>query len=148
MSPRRSKSAAAEEQIEIPSRNGNMDGAKRAVLLPVSGAFHSLLMEYAREGLADALTGVEIRAPRCPVYLNVTAQPSQSPDDIRQRLLEQLMAPVKWAQTLVNMHVDGIERYVEVGTGNVLSGLVRRTVGRDVTALTAGTAQELDALAA
>ncbi len=121
-------------------------GAKRAVLLPVSGAFHSLLMEYAREGLADALTGVEIRTPRCPVYLNVTAQPSRDPDDIRQRLLEQLMAPVKWAQTLVNMHVDGVERYLEVGTGNVLTGLVRRTVGRDIHALTAGTPEELDAL--
>lgn len=123
-------------------------GAKRAVRLPVSGAFHSLLMEYAREGLADALTDVEILAPRCPVYLNVTARPCQDPSDIRQRLLEQLMAPVKWAQTLVQMQADGIARFVEVGTGNVLTGLAKRTLGRDIAAQTAGTAEELATLEA
>ncbi len=121
-------------------------GVRRAVALPVSGAFHSLLMEYARNGLAEALTDVEIRVPRCPVYLNVTAQPTRDPADIRQRLLEQLMAPVRWAQTLVQMQADGATRFVEVGTGGVLTGLVRRTLGRDVDAATAGTAGELDAL--
>lgn len=132
--------------VEAAVARASEFGARRAVLLPVSGAFHSLLMEYAREGLAEALTDVDIRVPRCPVYLNVTAEPSRDPTDIRQRLLEQLMAPVKWAQTLVQMHTDGVERYVEVGTGGVLTGLVRRTLGRDVTAQTAGTALELDAL--
>ncbi len=134
------------EAVEAAIRLAPECGARKAIRLPVSGAFHSLLMEYARDGLAEALTHVEIAAPRCPVYLNVTACPTQDPTDIRQRLLEQLMAPVKWAQTLVQMREDGIDRFVEVGTGAVLTGLVRRTLGRDVTALTAGTAGELEGL--
>ncbi len=121
-------------------------GARRAVRLPVGGAFHSLLMAYARDGLADALTQVPLVTPRYPVYLNVTAAPTQEPDLIRQRLLEQLMAPVKWAHTLVQMQADGITRFVEVGTGNVLTGLVRRTIGRDAVTATAGTMAEIDAL--
>lgn len=121
-------------------------GARRVLALPVSGAFHSPLMEYAREGLADALESAEIRSPRCPVYLNVTAAPTSSPDDIRRRLLDQLTAPVRWAQTLEAMRDDGATRFVEVGAGNVLAGLVKRTLGRDLDTATAGTADELDAI--
>ncbi len=121
-------------------------GAKRVVPLPVSGAFHSPLMAYARDGLAAALEAAEIAAPRCPVYLNVTAQPATDPDEIRRRLLEQLTAPVRWAQTLEAMHADGAERFVEVGAGKVLAGLARRTLGREVGTATAGTADELDAM--
>jgi [acyl-carrier-protein] S-malonyltransferase len=121
-------------------------GARRVVSLPVSGAFHSPLMEYARDGLAEALDKAEIHAPRCPVYLNVTAEPTTNPDEIRRRLLDQLTAPVRWAQTLEAMRADGAERFVEVGAGNVLSGLVKRTLGRDLDTATAGTADELDAL--
>ncbi|PSQ83152.1 MAG: [acyl-carrier-protein] S-malonyltransferase, partial [Bacteroidetes bacterium QH_2_63_10] len=69
----------------------------RAIPLPVSGAFHSPLMEYAREGLAEVLDTVNIQEPHCPVYLNVTGQPSTDPDEIRQRLMEQLLSPVRWA---------------------------------------------------
>ena len=121
-------------------------GAKRVVPLPVSGAFHSPLMGFARDGLAATLETLEVRAPRCPVYLNVTAAPTTDPGEIRQRLLEQLTAPVRWAQTLEAMHAGGADRFVEVGSGNVLSGLVRRTLGRDVEAVTAGTAGELETL--
>lgn len=121
-------------------------GARRVVRLPVSGAFHSPLMEYARDGLAGALVDLEIRPPSCPVYLNVTAESTRDPDEIHKRLLEQLMAPVRWSQTLRRMQSDGANRFVEVGAGTVLSGLVRRTLGRDLQALPAGTADDLDAL--
>jgi [acyl-carrier-protein] S-malonyltransferase len=119
-------------------------GARRVVALPVSGAFHSPLMAYAREGLAEALGKAEIRAPLCPVYLNVTAAPATDPDEIRRRLLDQLTAPVRWAQSLEAMRADGAERFVEVGAGNVLAGLVKRTVGRDVDTVAAGGAEELE----
>ena len=121
-------------------------GAKRVVPLPVSGAFHSPLMGFARDGLAEALAALTISAPRCPVYLNVTAAPETDPEAIRRRLLEQLTAPVRWAQTLQRMHADGATRFVEVGAGNVLAGLARRTLGRDIEAATAGTATEIGSL--
>ena len=103
-------------------------------------------MGYARDGLARSARKAEIRAPRCPVYLNVTAQPTTDPDEIRRQLLAQLTAPVRWAQTLEAMHADGADRFVEVGAGNVLAGLVKRTLGRTLDTATAGTADELAAL--
>ncbi len=121
-------------------------GARKVVALPVSGAFHSPLMAHARDGLAEALAHLDLRAPRCPVYLNVTAAPSTDPEEIRARLLEQLMAPVRWAQTLRAMQANGAERFVEVGAGNILSGLARRTLGRDVATATVGTADEAAAM--
>jgi [acyl-carrier-protein] S-malonyltransferase len=121
-------------------------GARRVVLLPVSGAFHSPLMEFAVDGLREALEAATIRQPVCPVYLNVTAKPTSDPDEIRRRLVEQLTAPVLWAQTLEAMHADGASRFVEVGTGAILSGLAKRTLGRGVDTVQAGTAAEIDAL--
>ncbi len=118
-------------------------GAKRVLPLPVSGAFHSPLMAYAVDGLGEALEAATITAPRCPVYLNVTAQPTTDPDEIRRRLLDQLTAPVRWAQTLEAMHADGADRFVEVGAGKVLSGLVKRTLGREVETAAAGTAEDI-----
>ncbi|WP_412061891.1 ACP S-malonyltransferase [Rubrivirga sp. IMCC45206] len=123
-------------------------GARRVVPLPVSGAFHSPLMAFARDGLAETLAALDLRAPSCPVVLNVTAQPTTEPDEIRQRLLDQLTAPVRWAQTVERMAADGATRYVEVGTGKVLSGLVRRTLGRDAVTAPAGTADEVAAVEA
>jgi [acyl-carrier-protein] S-malonyltransferase len=120
-------------------------GAKMVVQLSVSGAFHSPLMEYAVSGLADGLAKIDINIPRCPVYLNVTAQPSTNPDEIRQRLLDQLTAPVLWAQTLNQMNADGITSFLEVGAGNVLSGLVKRTIGRAAQTAQAGKAEQLQA---
>jgi len=107
-------------------------GARRALPLPVSGAFHSPLMEFAAEGLAEGLAALTINEPVCPVYLNVTAAPSQNPDEIRQRLVDQLTAPVKWAQSLKTMEQDGASNFVEIGAGKVLSGLVKRTLGREL----------------
>ena len=118
----------------------------RAIPLPVSGAFHSPLMEYAREGLGEVLAAVTIDAPDCPVYLNVTAEPTTDPDEIRRCLMEQLLSPVRWAQLLRRMHADGATRFVEVGAGDVLRGLVGRTLGDDVETAGAGTPGDIDAL--
>ena len=123
-------------------------GARRALPLPVSGAFHSPLMEDARAALGAALEAVDWQPPRCPVYLNVTARPTTDPAEIRARLLEQLTSPVRWSQTLQAMPADGAERFVEVGTGSVLSGLVKRTIGRQADTSQAGTAADVDALGA
>jgi [acyl-carrier-protein] S-malonyltransferase len=123
-------------------------GARRVIPLAVSGAFHSPLMAFARDGLAETLDALDIREPACPVVLNVTAEPTVSPDEIRQRLLEQLTAPVRWAQSLKRMQAEGADRFVEVGTGKVLSGLVKKTLGRDADTAQAGTAADLDTLAA
>lgn len=137
-----------EDAVKRAMERAGAHGARRVIPLPVSGAFHSPLMDYAREGLGEALEALDIAEPRCPVYLNVTAAPTKDPDEIRQRLLQQLLSPVRWAQTLQHMHRDGAERFVEVGAGRVLSGLVRRTLGRDVEALQAGTAEECEAVEA
>lgn len=118
----------------------------RTIRLPVSGAFHSPLMEYAQDGLSEALERVTINQPQCPVYLNVTAEPTTDPAEIRQRLLEQLLSPVRWAQTLRHMQEQGATTFIEVGAGKVLQGLVRRTLGRDVEAQGAGTADEIGTL--
>ncbi len=134
--------------------SGDVDAVERAtgaingrsVPLSVSGAFHSPLMEYAREGLAEVLDTVPLQTPRCPVYPNVTAEPTTDPDEIRQRLTEQLLSPVRWAPTLRRMHEDGATRFVEVGTGQVLQGLVGRTLGGDVEAIGAGTPDEIEAV--
>lgn len=120
-------------------------GARRAIALPVSGAFHSPLMGHARDGLAKALEGIAIQTPQCPVYLNVTAAPSSDPEEIRARLLEQLMSPVRWSQTLVAMQDAGATSFAEVGAGKVLSGLVKRTLGRKVSTAAIGTSDDISA---
>jgi [acyl-carrier-protein] S-malonyltransferase len=103
-------------------------------------------MEYAREGLGEVLEAVDIQEPDCPVYLNVTGEPSTDPDEIRQRLMEQLLSPVRWAQSLRRMEEDGATRFVEVGAGDVLRGLVGRTLDEAETA-GAGTPDDIEALA-
>ena len=101
-------------------------GAKRALPLPVSGAFHSPLMEPARLELAEAIDKTPFRAPVCPVYQNVTALPTTEPDVIKDNLLRQLTAPVRWTQTVRNMVADGADSFLEIGPGTVLQGLVKR----------------------
>ena len=101
-------------------------GAKLAKELPVSGAFHSPLMEPAREGLKAALETVAIRDAEFPVYANVTASAVTSAREIRRLLFEQLTKPVRWEETVVNMVADGASRFVEIGPGKVLQGLVKR----------------------
>ncbi|MDW8332960.1 MAG: ACP S-malonyltransferase [Bacteroidia bacterium] len=101
-------------------------GAKLAKLLPVNGAFHSPLMEPARERLAAAIAAAQFRAPVCPVYQNVCARPQTDPEVIRQNLIAQLTAPVLWTQTIENMVADGAESFHEIGPGKVLQNLVKR----------------------
>lgn len=103
------------------------DGARMAMLLPVSGAFHSSLMEPAFVGLKESLENLEINTPNCPIYSNFTAKPTSDVDEIRSNLLDQLMNPVRWTQTLQNMIANGASSFVEVGPGKVLQGLVKRT---------------------
>ena len=103
-------------------------GARRALPLPVGGAFHSPLMQPAREELARAIEQADFRTPRCPIYQNVDAQPHTDPEQIKQNLIAQLTAPVRWTQSVQAMAADGITRYVELGPGSVLQGLVRKIV--------------------
>ena len=101
-------------------------GARRALPLAVSGAFHSPLMEPARAGLAQALAEAPFRAPRMPVYCNVTAQPAQTSGEIRSLLERQLVSPVRWSEQVRRMAADGADEFIEIGAGSVLSGLVKR----------------------
>jgi [acyl-carrier-protein] S-malonyltransferase len=101
-------------------------GARRALLLPVGGAFHSPLMEPAREELATAIENTQFTAPACPIYQNVSTVAVTNPDEIRKNLISQLTAPVKWTQSIQNMVKDGATHFVEVGPGNVLQGLVKK----------------------
>ncbi|MBI2967383.1 MAG: ACP S-malonyltransferase [Bacteroidetes bacterium] len=105
-------------------------GAKRAILLPVGGAFHSPLMEPARAELAEAITAARFSKPVCPVYQNVNAAPVFDPDEIKKNLIAQLTSPVRWTQTVENMIRDGAKTFIEVGPGKVLQGLVKK-VNRD-----------------
>ena len=101
-------------------------GAKRALILPVGGAFHSPLMEPAREELAAAIEATQFSSPICPVYQNVSALPVATPDEIKKNLVIQLTAPVKWTQIMQNMLADGVTEVVEVGPGKVLQGLFKK----------------------
>lgn len=101
-------------------------GAKRALVLPVGGAFHSPLMEPARQELAAAIEKTELHAPVCPIYQNVDAQPSKDPKVIKEKLLMQLTSPVRWTQTVLNMHHDGATEFFELGPGTVLQGLIKK----------------------
>ncbi len=101
-------------------------GAKRALLLPVGGAFHSPLMEPAREELEGAIATTAFIAPICPIYQNVTAAAVTDPAEIRKNLLIQLTAPVRWTQTMQAMLADGATEVVEVGPGKVLQGLFKK----------------------
>jgi [acyl-carrier-protein] S-malonyltransferase len=108
-------------------------GAKRALPLPVGGAFHSPLMEPARAELAEGIEKATFHKPVCPVYQNVTAKPSTNPDEIKANLLAQLTAPVRWTQSVQNMVNDGATHFVELGPGKVLQGLITKTVSSDCT---------------
>ncbi len=101
-------------------------GAKRALPLVVGGAFHSPIMEPARVELARAIEATGFHTPVCPVYQNVDAEPSTDPEVIKEKLLKQLTSPVRWTKTVLNMHAAGAAEFVEVGPGNVLTGLVKK----------------------
>lgn len=101
-------------------------GAKRALLLPVGGAFHSPLMEPASVRLADAIDKTNFRSPSCPVYQNVDAKAYTNPEQIKQNLIAQLTTPVRWTQTVQNMVANGATTFTEAGPGRVLQGLVKK----------------------
>ncbi|MBQ8916045.1 MAG: ACP S-malonyltransferase [Alistipes sp.] len=101
-------------------------GARRALVLPVGGAFHSPLMEPAREELARAIAEAEFTTPRCPIYQNVDAEPHTNPEEIKQNLIAQLTAPVRWTQIVRRMVADGYTDFTELGPGAVLQGLIRK----------------------
>jgi [acyl-carrier-protein] S-malonyltransferase len=101
-------------------------GAKRAIILPVGGAFHSPLMEPAREELASAIEATVFNQPICPVYQNVTASAVSNPAEIKENLVSQLTAPVRWTQTMNQMIADGATEVIEVGPGKVLQGLFKK----------------------
>jgi len=101
-------------------------GARRALVLPVGGAFHSPLMEPARAELARAIESTTFNTPVCPVYQNVTASAITNPDEIKENLVAQLTAPVRWTQTMQQMIADGVSGFTEVGPGKVLQGLVKK----------------------
>ncbi len=101
-------------------------GAKRALMLPVGGAFHSPLMAPAGEELSSAINNTAIKSPICPIYQNVTAQPVNDPDRIKDNLKAQLTAPVRWTQIMQNMITDGCAEAVEVGPGRALQGMFKK----------------------
>jgi len=111
-------------------------GAKRALPLKVGGAFHSPLMEPARQELAEAIDATAFHAGTCPVYQNVDGNPYTDPSLIRANLVRQLTSPVRWTQTMQHMLADGCKEYIEVGPGNVLQGLLRK-VDREIEARSA-----------
>jgi [acyl-carrier-protein] S-malonyltransferase len=112
--------------VEIACEKMKAAGAKRALPLPVGGAFHSPLMEPAREKLAKAIESTVFNTPVCPVYQNVNAQPAKDVNTIKANLIAQLTAPVRWTQSVQQMTKDGAKTYVECGPGKVLQGLVKK----------------------
>ena len=109
-------------------------GARRALVLPVGGAFHSPMMEPAREELATAIKETQFNEPACPVYQNVPASAVTSATEIKENLMKQLTAPVKWTQSIQSMIADGGTQFIEVGPGKVLQGLMRK-IDRSVEAI-------------
>jgi [acyl-carrier-protein] S-malonyltransferase len=112
--------------IEIACEKLKAAGAKRALPLPVGGAFHSPLMEPAREELAAAIESTTFSTPICPVYQNVNALPATEVNAIKKNLIAQLTAPVRWTQSVQNMAKDGATTFIECGPGKVLQGLVKK----------------------
>lgn len=114
------------EAINVACEKLKEAGARRAMVLPVGGAFHSPLMEPASEKLAAAIENTEFSTPSCPIYQNVSSTAITSPDEIKKNLIAQLTAPVKWTQSVQNMFKDGATVFTEIGPGKVLQGLVAK----------------------
>ena len=115
------------EAIEVACEKLKEAGAKRALPLKVGGAFHSPLMEPAREELAKAIHEAQFSAPMCPIYQDVDALPHTDPEEIKENLIKQLTAPVRWSHIVARMIEDGMTEAVELGPGTVLQGLIKRT---------------------
>lgn len=124
------------EAVNIACEKLKEAGAKRALVLPVGGAFHSPLMKPAEEELAKAIKATTFHNPTCAVYQNVNALPVTNPTEIQQNLISQLTAPVKWTQIMTNMLADGVNSVTEVGPGKVLQGLFKK-MDRDLETISA-----------
>lgn len=120
--------------INIACEKLKAAGAKRALVLPVGGAFHSPLMEPARVELQEAINSTKFNQPVCPVYQNATANAVSNPDEIKKNLIAQLTAPVKWTQSVQQMIADGASKFIEIGPGKVLQGLVKK-INKEVEAV-------------
>jgi [acyl-carrier-protein] S-malonyltransferase len=134
--------AAVERAVALAAERG----IKRSVMLPVSAPFHCALMQPAAEDMAEALAEAKILPPAVPVVANVTASPVKDPETIRRLLIEQVTGLVRWRESVLAMKEAGVGTIVELGAGKVLSGLVKR-IDRDIAASSAGTPEELEALA-
>lgn len=122
-------------------------GIRKGIKLPVSAPFHCRLMAPAADAMATALAGETLHRPSLPVYCNITAVAESEPAVLRENLIIQVTGMVRWRETLMNMAADGVERFVELGTGKVLTGLVKRTLP-DAEAINIETAEDLDSFAA
>ena len=117
------------DAIDRACKAAKAAGAKRALPLPVGGAFHSPLMEPARAALAKAIDLTPFRKPVCPIYQNVDSLPHTDPAEIKANLIAQLTGPVLWSQSVINMHKDGATDFIELGPGSVLTNLIGRIIG-------------------
>lgn len=118
--------SGANEAVDVACVKLKEAGARRALRLPVGGAFHSPLMEAARAELEQAISEVEFHTPVCPIYQNVDAKPQTAPETIKANLIAQLTAPVRWTQIAQNMIADGCDSFVELGPGAVLQGMIKK----------------------
>ncbi|HEX6102595.1 MAG TPA: ACP S-malonyltransferase [Alphaproteobacteria bacterium] len=134
--------AAVERAVALAAERG----IKRSVMLPVSARFHCALMKPAADEMAEALAEARILPPAVPVVANVTAAPVKDPETIRRLLVEQVTGLVRWRESVLAMKAAGVDTIIELGAGKVLSGLVKR-IDRDISASSAGTPEELEALA-
>jgi [acyl-carrier-protein] S-malonyltransferase len=133
--------AAVELAVELAAERG----ARRSIMLPVSAPFHCPLMAPAAEVMEEALGEITLQAPRVPVVANVTAAPTSDPAEIRELLIEQVIRMVRWRETVLLFRQHGVEEVVEIGTGRVLTGLVKR-IDRELSASSVGAAAEVEAL--
>lgn len=133
--------AAVERAIEIAKAKG----ARRALLLPVSAPFHCALMAPAADKMAEALANAEVRSPAVPLVANVVAGPITGPDEIRGRLVEQVTGTVRWRESITWLAENGVDTFVEIGTGKVLTGMVKR-IHKEATGLAVNTPEDIDAL--
>ncbi len=131
-------------EVETAAEAAKEKGAKRALLLPVSAPFHSAMMAPAADAMQAALAEVEVQSPIVPLVANVLAMPISDPDEIRQRLVEQVTGQVRWRETITWLGENGVTSLVEVGSGKVLSGLAKR-INRDLSSKSVGTADDVAA---
>ncbi len=136
--------SGSKAEVEAAAEAAKAKGAKRALILPVSAPFHSAMMAPAADAMREALANVEVKAPVVPLIANVLAAPISDPQEVRNRLVEQVTGQVRWAETITWLGQNGIDSLVEVGSGKVLSGLAKR-INRELTTKSIGNPDEIAA---